>query len=233
MARKDKTDISIDLSEYFRVPRPPQVKQAPYKCIMLGEPGVGKTSLTQRIAHDHFKHNTLATFSPSSVLRNVLLPSGQMISLDIWDTAGQERFHSLTYSYYRGAKAALILYDADRRPLIGDQLTDVAFNFRKYRGNEELETLVFLVGTKIDLGKNFAFTENEIQSLSRKEGVPIECQFLLSAKTAENVDDTVRKLAEVLSRANNRQQSTKKEVIRIGWKVQETSAKSNKWWSCC
>lgn len=91
---------------------------------------------------------------------------------------------------------------------------------------------MFLVGTKIDLGKNFAFTENEIQSLSRKEGVPIECQFLLSAKTAENVDDTVRKLAEVLSRANNRQQSTKKEVIRIGWKVQETSAKSNTWWTC-
>ena len=92
---------------------------------------------------------------------------------------------------------------------------------------------MFLVGTKIDLGKDFAFTENEIQSLSRKEGVPIECQFLLSSKTGENVDDTVKKLAEVLSRENNGQRC-EESMNRVGKKiqVQGTSKKSSQMWSC-
>lgn len=34
-----------------------------------------------------------------------------MVKFEIWDTAGQERFNSLAPMYYRGAQAALVVYD--------------------------------------------------------------------------------------------------------------------------
>ena len=199
MAEHEKTSSKTLLDNELL--RPPQRQQTRYKCILLGEPHVGKTSLAQRIAHDHFDRSSRSTICPSFVLRKVRLPSGQVVALEIWDTAGQERFHSLSHSYYRGVKAAVIVYDSDSRPHIGDQLKDVVYNLG--HGQKDLEVKIFLVGTKIDLGMDFAFTDIELESLGKKEGVVIEGHFLLSSKTGENVEDTVKAWAEVLSRESD------------------------------
>ena len=217
----------------FVIVSPPLRRQTRYKCILVGEPNAGKTSLAQRIAHDHFDSSNRATIGPSSVLRKVRLSSGQVVALDIWDTAGQERFHSLSHSYYRSVKAAVIVYDSDSRPRTGDQLKDVVFNLG--HGQKNLEAKIFLVGTKIDLGMDFAFTDIELESLGKKEGVVIEGHFLLSSKTGENVEDTVKALAEVLERENDQrrfEQSIKSETIRISGEITQTGKQSNNGCNC-
>ena len=154
-------------------------------------------------------------------------------ALEIWDTAGQERFHSLSHSYYRGVKAAVIVYDSDSRPHIGDQLKDVVYNLG--HGQKDLEVKIFLVGTKIDLGMDFAFTDIELESLGKKEGVVIEGHFLLSSKTGENVEDTVKAWAEVLSRESDRrrfEQSMKAETIRISGEIPQTDRQLNTGCDC-
>jgi Ras-related protein Rab-5C len=40
-----------------------------------------------------------------------LAVNNEMVKFEIWDTAGQERYHSLAPMYYRGAAAAIVVYD--------------------------------------------------------------------------------------------------------------------------
>ena len=101
-------------------------------------------------------------------------------------------------------------------------------------GQKDLEAKIFLVGNKIDLGMDFAFTDIELESLGKK-GVAIEGHFLLSSKTGENVEDTVKALAEVLSRESDRrrfEQSMKAETIRIRGEIPQTDRHLNNGCNC-
>ena len=79
------------------------------KIVLLGDTGVGKSSLAQRYVTNNFKQceSTIgASFlSKTVVVRNV------PVKMQIWDTAGQEKYHSLAGMYYRGAAAAILVYD--------------------------------------------------------------------------------------------------------------------------
>ncbi|XP_055007340.1 ras-related protein Rab-31 [Boleophthalmus pectinirostris] len=80
------------------------------KVCLLGDTGVGKSSIVCRFVQDHFDHNISPTIGASFLTKTV--PSGnELHKFLIWDTAGQERFHSLAPMYYRGSAAAVIVYD--------------------------------------------------------------------------------------------------------------------------
>ncbi|XP_037076454.1 ras-related protein Rab-34-like [Pollicipes pollicipes] len=118
------------------------------KAIVLGDAGVGKTSLVNRFCHQVFDHNYKATVGVDfEVERFDVL--GVPFSLQVWDTAGQERFRSIAAAYYRGARAALLCFD----------LTDLmSLSHTAQWCHDVLEAnpaasppLLFLVGTKRDL----------------------------------------------------------------------------------
>lgn len=84
------------------------------KVVLLGDSGVGKTSLISRYVHNSFSPSLQATTGAAFVLK-VLNISGQQIALNIWDTAGQERFHSLARVFYRDAAIIILVYDITSR----------------------------------------------------------------------------------------------------------------------
>ena len=166
-----------------------------FKCILVGQPGVGKTSLANRVANGKFIDCPLATFEADFVVQSVELPSGVMVKLELWDTAGQERYRTLTRAFFRDIKAVLVLYDADTKINIVDWLKEVQ------RYLIQSEALVFLVGTKLDLGPEVRLEEAEVQSLSLAVGesvLDISGHFALSAKTGENVSETLEEVARML-----------------------------------
>ena len=71
---------------------------------------VGKTSLLLRWAHDSFDAAQPPTLQ-ASFLAKTLTIDGSPVEVNVWDTAGQERFRSLGPIYYRGADAAVLVYD--------------------------------------------------------------------------------------------------------------------------
>jgi len=86
------------------------------KIVILGDSGVGKTSLMNRYSTGKFTGQYKATIGADFLSKdNVVVTDhfGQryLVTLQIWDTAGQERFQSLGVGFYRGADACLLVYD--------------------------------------------------------------------------------------------------------------------------
>lgn len=80
------------------------------KILIIGESGVGKSSLLLRFTDDLFDPQLSATIGVDFKVKTMNIEGGNKAKLAIWDTAGQERFRTLTPSYYRGAQGAILVY---------------------------------------------------------------------------------------------------------------------------
>jgi len=94
----------------------PRIKKKTLKIILIGDSGVGKTSLMNRFSSGKFTGQYKATIGADFVSKEipVTVPSTgetKLCVLQIWDTAGQERFQSLGVGFYRGADACILVYD--------------------------------------------------------------------------------------------------------------------------
>ena len=80
------------------------------KIVILGDSGVGKTTLLQQYVHNKLNANTKPTIGADFSKKEVEV-DGQTVTLQIWDTAGQEKFQSLGFAFYRGADCCALCYD--------------------------------------------------------------------------------------------------------------------------
>eukprot|EP00727_Mastigamoeba_balamuthi_P001150 m51a1_g11031 putative rab gtpase (231) ;mRNA; f:424260-425048 len=89
-----------------------------YDVILVGPSGAGKSALLQRLVNDAFPDNSVATIGVDfqvhymQFTRAALPRRTKTVKMVVWDTAGQERYRSIAESYYHGAAAALLVYDA-------------------------------------------------------------------------------------------------------------------------
>ncbi|CAK9165124.1 unnamed protein product [Ilex paraguariensis] len=80
------------------------------KLVLLGDVGAGKSSLVLRFVKGQFVEFQESTIG-AAFFSQILAVNDATVKFEIWDTAGQERYHSLAPMYYRGAAAAIIVYD--------------------------------------------------------------------------------------------------------------------------
>ena len=85
------------------------------KVVLLGDTGVGKSSLVLRFITNEFKPYVESTIGASFMSKLLMDPDGSAVKFQIWDTAGQEKYHSLAPMYYKGAAAAIVVYDITKR----------------------------------------------------------------------------------------------------------------------
>ncbi|KAF5363740.1 hypothetical protein D9756_000601 [Leucocoprinus leucothites] len=120
------------------------------KIVVMGNSGVGKTSLLQRYTQNKFDpKNTTSTSGAFFVTKKVHV-NGLKVRLQLWDTAGQERFRSMAPMYYRGANAALLLYDITN----ASTFEDVHGWLLELKKNCSPELIIYIVGAKADLEQN-------------------------------------------------------------------------------
>ena len=87
------------------------------KVILLGESGVGKVGLIARFINNSFEDNIKSTTGALYAGKTMTFDEydGKSIKFEIWDTAGQEKYRSLTKTFYKDAKVAILVYDITRK----------------------------------------------------------------------------------------------------------------------
>ena len=83
------------------------------KVVLLGESGVGKTSIISRFIDDVFEERLETTTGASYAGKNMVFKNyhNQVVNFEIWDTAGQEKYRALTQIFYKDASIAILVYD--------------------------------------------------------------------------------------------------------------------------
>lgn len=187
MARQAAQWVSEDYDFLFRV-------------VVVGESGVGKSSLVSRFALDQYDGNFTATIGVDFRVTGAQVGS-KKVKYQLWDTAGQERFAPIVTSYYRGAHAVVLVYDvSDPETLeaaLGKWLQQVSMYARP-------NAPVLLVGNKSDLlvhgdSKTGDFVTPEmVQEVIDGSSCPerVFATTTASAKSGEKVQDLFQTLAE-------------------------------------
>jgi len=156
-----------------------------FKLLLIGDSGVGKSSLLLRFSDDTWTDKYISTIGVDFKIKNLNL-DGKLVKLQIWDTAGQERFRTITSSYYRGAHGIIIVYD------VADQLTFTNIKnwlqeIDRYAGSHVHK---LLVGNKIDK-PNRAVETTTGEEFAKTLGMTF---VETSAKNRTNVDLAFHKM---------------------------------------
>lgn len=119
-----------------------------FKIVLVGDSGVGKSSIVTRIAKDTFSMDTLSTIGVEFINKSFDI-NNKVVKAQIWDTAGAERFRSVTSQYYRGVVGALVCYDITKLSSfqnVNTWLTDL-----QTHADDDIK--IMIVGNKCDLTK--------------------------------------------------------------------------------
>lgn len=158
-----------------------------FKLLLIGDSGVGKSSLLLRFTDDSFSENYISTIGVDFKIRTVQL-DGKTVKLQVWDTAGQERFRTITSSYYRGAHGIVVVFDLTSQDSF-DNVKQWLFEIDKY-ASEQVKKL--LVGNKADLVQKRVIQKETAEQFAKSLQIPY---IETSAKTAQNVEQAFVQMA--------------------------------------
>merc|ERR1711988_985347 len=129
-------------------------KKVLLKVIILGDSGVGKTSLMNQYVNKKFNAQYKATIGADFLTKEVTVDD-RLVTMQIWDTAGQERFQSLGVAFYRGADSCVLVFDVVQ-PKTFDNLDSWRDEFLIQAGPRDPDNFPFVVlGNKIDVEQAF------------------------------------------------------------------------------
>ncbi|XP_063983678.1 ras-related protein Rab-37 isoform X4 [Diachasmimorpha longicaudata] len=167
-----------------------------HKTILLGDSGVGKTSLLVQFDTGTFQTGNFAATVGIGFTNKVVTVGDTRIKLQIWDTAGQERFRSVTHAYYRDAHALLLLYDVTNKTSY-DNIRAWLGEIREYAQND---VVIMLLGNKADCGPERMVKKEDGKRLADEYDVPF---METSARTGANVELAFLAIAKQLKARKN------------------------------
>ena len=193
-----------------------QEKVISIKITLLGNYGVGKSSIIFRYKNGSFEEDYYST-NGISYSDKIINRDDINYQLDIWDTAGQEKYNSLGRNFYREAYVVILVYDITKKDSL-EGLKNIWYpDLLKYGEKYKILTVV---GNKSDRYRE----ENTVsEEEARKFAYDIKANFMIvSAKTGDNIQNLFENLVDLYSQPNFQEQIVEEENKRKGsYKIQK------------
>ena len=196
-----------------------------FKIVVLGDGGVGKTSLIRRYVDRSFRERYLMTIGVDFSTKQINIGDATY-RLQIWDTVGQERYKFLNKSFFMGASAAIVVFDLT---------SENTFNLGVInRLNDLYESIgripIILAGNKVDLEDNRTVQETDGVSVANK----LSCPYVeISAKTGENVDEVFQQLLSLILKSTGLEydfeKHSERQISSFQAEPSKTELDVNKW----
>ena len=196
------------------------------KVVLVGDTGVGKTSIIERYINDKYDGNQKTTLVSSYTFKKIDIKKyNKSVSLDIWDTAGQEVYRSLSKNFYLNASIGILVYDISRKASF-ESIRDYWYEQLKTFGEEKM--IFDVVGNKTDLFQREEVPENEARNFAKS----INAGFhLVSCKDCVGIKDLFEDCGRKYLEDNDltKEDSNKKNKNKIILKEDKKSEKKK----CC
>ena len=139
----------------------------PCKVVLIGESGVGKTCIIAQFINKTFDPNVVSSLTSQYIRKNIELPEGKSILMDIWDTAGQEKHRALAKIFYKNSKAVLLVYDITNKKSF-EEIKN--YWYEQVKESSDKDTILALVGNKNDLINKKDVSEEDAEEFAKSIG---------------------------------------------------------------
>lgn len=164
-----------------------------FKLVLLGDTAVGKSCLVVRFVRDEFFEFQEPTIGAAFLTQTVTLDN-HTVKFEIWDTAGQERYRSLAPMYYRGAAAAVVVFDITNN----DSFVGAQSWVKELQKRGDPNVVIALAGNKADCEEKRAVPKQEVETYAADNGL---IYMETSAKTGTNVKEIFVGIANKLPKS--------------------------------
>jgi len=162
------------------------------KVVLLGEPGIGKTSIITRFTADAFHEDVISSTSAQFYIKSVDFPNEKKsLNFQIWDTAGQERFHSLAKLFYRDAKVICLVYDITVKSSFENMIS--YWYESEVKKNVEGNPIFAVIGNKFDLYENRDVQDEEAKEFAKSINAIFQ---YTSAKNSSGIEELFEKIGK-------------------------------------
>ena len=161
-----------------------------FKVVLVGESGVGKTSIITQFIDQTFQEDIQSTTGGTFSTKSVVCDGGKVLKFEIWDTAGQEKYRSLTTMFYKDANAAVMVYDVARKESF-EELKN--YWSGQIRDSSPENIILAIAGKKSDLIEHEVVDEGEARDFAKELGAIF---VSTSAKNSEGINNLFEEIAK-------------------------------------
>ena len=199
-----------------------------FKLIIIGDAGVGKSSILKRAVKNIFEESYQATIGFEFLLMHFQV-NDLKIKFQIWDTCGQEMYRSLVQGFYHNTSLALLVYDINKKPTF--ESLDIWLKDLKQHTEQDLP--VFIVGNKNDLDRNV--TEEEAKEFKKVNNIVYfaECSAKRGYNVKEIFFEAAKNLYQIYKKFKVQDKVPMAKRLKLDNNENDESNKNKKKKKCC
>jgi len=181
-----------------------------YKIILVGDPGVGKTSILTKFVTNEFQSVYSSTIGVEFKLKDIYV-NNNCARLKIWDTCGQEKFRAITRQYFKNSNGVFIVFDLTNK----DTIKRLNVWMKDINDNITNDFFVFLIGNKVDIKDRDISISEEAKQFANNQKINY---YEVSAKTGSGIYNVFEKMANKLVSKDKMDKSRDSKInpIKLG-----------------
>ena len=201
------------------------------KVVLVGESGVGKTSIINQFAKGNFNQDLMSTNGATFTTKKKEFKDSngrsKHISFEMWDTAGQEKYRSLAKMFFKEASVALIIYDITHLKSF-EEIKN--YWMALVKENSPKNIIMYIVGNKSDLIAKEVIKEEVAREYARSEKVRF---YLTSAKDRIGIEELFNEIGNIYLNEFINSEENQERLLRKNEVTKVSQGGENKKKGCC